>query len=155
MDNYLIWIGKFMPFFLNRLCHTSNFFRPPPLGNSSVCQKSEATTGDALWLKIAEFSPCKSYSMYSDETVRRPDSYSLRQRICCFNLRERLLFFRLILLYACVGVALNSLGVQCIINSKIAAHLTAVLRPCLVAKNFAKFFNILRHIESLDAYMTH
>jgi hypothetical protein len=29
------------------------------------------------------------------------------------------------------------------------------LRPCLVAKNFAKFFNIPRHIESLDACMKH
>jgi hypothetical protein len=27
--------------------------------------------------------------------------------------------------------------------------------PCLVAKNFTKFFNISRHIESLDTCMKH
>jgi hypothetical protein len=31
----------------------------------------------------------------------------------------------------------------------------ALLEACLVAKNFAKFFNILRHIESLDVCMKH
>jgi hypothetical protein len=30
-----------------------------------------------------------------------------------------------------------------------------LLGPCLVVRNFAKFFNISRHIESLDACMKH
>jgi len=30
-----------------------------------------------------------------------------------------------------------------------------IIRPCLVPLRFAKFFKIIRHIESLDAYMKH
>ena len=48
---------------------------------------------------------------------------------------------------ACVPLAVWPMGAEQPLNAKLG--------PCLVAPKNTKFFKILRHIESLDAYMKH